>query len=336
MFIDLLFKEVEEARKNMSSKCANQFAYSPTSFGLTPKTLDNGDTGNTMITKAVLLINKLIEPTNVEMISLEDIIKEKTCIDYGTKGISTSEEFVSRADEIANAEYKNAFDKLVLLSAKQMEEIWKNNISEESKQKIFAEFKELADQMVERLVSEDINFMAYLGYDVYDLPVEKQIDMLSYAKQKLQEMIYNLAKDFPAYLIYGEKASATTNPSLPRRQMATYVAPVLDFSEDLDSMTHFVITPDVVIYDPRSIECFRELLKRLAQQLDEYDKQLGLKHPSKFSFEYFASPISFKAVRLNKNGNFIDVSDTDNYIAVWTDNQSTLCITIPGQHKSKK
>lgn len=318
----MLFTELLKTRTNADKVFASK-----------KNTLDNGDIGNTMITEAVRLVNKLIEPTKAPEADQNAVMVQPSCIRKGTDNVSVPEEYVGKVDELVNAEYKNAMDKFIKITSSQMEEVWKNDIDEQSKTKIYESLKTLADQIVQQLLNEgDECSMAYIGHSVYDIPVEKKQDMISYSKQKLQEMAYDLAKDLTGYITSKkQQIQPPVGDPVPMQQplVMQYGTPMPDYSQESDIMKHFMITPNVQIYDPYSYESFKTLLKSLAQQLDQKDKELGLTKPSKFAFEQFFGTTIFKITRIDENGQFYNPNDTANFMCIWTDSVGQIQFTGP-------
>ena len=72
------------------------------------------------------------------------------------------------------------------------------------------------------------------------------------------------------------------------------------------------------------------LLKSLAQQLDQQDKEAGLTEPSKFGFSQFYNIGQFVAVRLNSENCFIPMEDTHNFMCIVMEN-GNVSLTMPSK-----
>jgi hypothetical protein len=204
-------------------------------------------------------------------------------------------------------------------------EISKCSIDSDSLKKIKEILSDEAKKIVAVIQDETTNELANDGYDVTNVPAEHQITCMSYAKQSLQELINDIAdgiyecittKPIPAAAPIPMPGAQNQQMAQPLVNMGAGYNPIPDFSDDPDISKHFVIGSNVVIYDPNQKSAFKGILKSLAQQLDEKDKEQKLSEPSRYGFLQFDNIGQFVAVRLNSQNCFYMPNDVANYMAI--------------------
>lgn len=303
----------------------------------------NDTAANVIVGTACHIINRLTDSIEGYSYSHSDIdiksVFDKPTHDEGarTKSCSTVEEFISAAKLTSEEEVKNAIDKFRDLASTALREIRKHSISNDQKNEIRKIMDTTVDKLIKELCDMDIDALYFCGYYMWDIPSRDYINCESYIKQTLQEMIEDLARTFVDEICEGSSLTIKPNENQVQQQMATPMVqmgtvfnPVPNFSDDPDISRHFVIGNNVVIYDPNQQAMFKSLLKSLAQQLDQKDKEAGLTEPSKFGFSQFYNTGQFVAVRLNSENCFIPMEDTHNFMCIVMDN-GNVSLTMPSK-----
>ena len=290
------------------------------------------DTNSTVFTGAMKEIASI----------LEDSVTHFTENTVGNKDHpQTLEEFVSMTDELAHLDYTNIMK--VFKSILEDSDIDATHLAENAAKIGNEELTKIREVLendisnfiiaVNNLHDKDISSM---GYSLMKIPNDKINDAIHYAKDAMINVIKDSAKDIWD-IITGQNqinlAPKLSNPEAFTIQQQVFT-PVPNYSGNKEIMKHFVIGNNVVIYDPHVQQSFEKDLISLSKRLDKVDKELKLKEPSKFGFVEFISPLNFKAVRLDESSNYVNSSDTDNYISVWTD-KATLYISKPSKVTAK-
>lgn len=296
------------------------------------------DFGNAVVMNAVAAINKIQSLNGARTIDVWEATKGALQGDIfrsdEQKSVNTLEEFVDLTNELADFDYANIMKKFKSVISG-LDNISDNATSKTSIVKL-NEIKDSFDKNISIFidVTSDLDKMhlTCAGYNVFNLPVDEINDAVHYAKDAIINLIKDTSRDIWDIIVGKNQknlAPKLTKPEAFTTQQQVFT-PVPDYTNNKEIMKHFVIGNNVVIYDPRVQQSFEKDLLSLSKELDKVDKELSLEEPSKFGFEEFISPLNFKAVRLNKSGDYIDRSDADNYVAIWTD-KSMLYITKPSK-----
>ena len=308
------------------------------------------DYGNAVVFAGAIAVNAIMSKSGCQTIWLESLLNKPIEHHVENKDLSeTLEEFVGMTDELAYLDYTNIMKKFK--SVLEDSDIDTVHLAEEAvkignegltriREALEKDVKSLSCAILE-LNSDEVNIHTNFPISVfYDNPNQLN-DAIHYAKDAMINVIKDSAKDIWD-IITGQNqidlAPKLSNPEafviqqLPQPLVAqqSVFTPVPNYSGNKAIMKHFVIGNNVVIYDPNQQQMFEKDLVDLSKALDKVDKELKLKEPSKYGFEQFTNSLNFKAVRLDKDGKYINNSDSDNYIAIWTD-KSTLYITKPSK-----
>lgn len=305
------------------------------------------DYGNSVVFASAIAVNAIMSKSGCQTIYLKPLMDSPILHHADSSDCpETLEEFVSMTDELAHLDYTNIMKKFKsVLEDNDIDTVHlaenAAKIGNEELTKIREALeKDISDFIIviNNLHDKDISSM---GYSLMKIPNDKINDAMHYAKDAIINVIKDAAKDIWD-IITGQNqidlAPKLSNPEaftiqrLPQPLVAqqSVFTPVPNYTGNKAIMKHFVIGNNVVIYDPNQQQMFEKDLVDLSKALDKVDKELGLKEPSKYGFEQFTNSLNFKAVRLDKDGKYINNSDSDNYIAIWTD-KSTLYITKPSK-----
>lgn len=303
----------------------------------------NNTSANMVVAVACNIINRLTdsisgyELPDININSAFDGTTKYATAAEETEKCKTAEEFISTVKTILENESKMAMDKFSNLAKDALNEIRKHQIQKDQKDTISSIMDKELDNIIIVIRSIYPDTVMDLGFNPKNVPIKDHINCITYVKQSIQEMVEDLAKAFVEEICEGSCLTIKPNENqvqqqmaMPMVQMGTGFNPVPNFSNDTDISRHFVIGNNVVIYDPNQQEMFKSLLKSLAQQLDQKDKEAGLTEPSKFGFSQFYNIGQFVAVRLNSENCFIPLEDTDNYMCIVMDN-GNVSLTMPSK-----
>lgn len=317
-----LFNAIEKAKFSLSAKCTH---------------------ANMVVAVACNIINRLTdsisgyELPDIDISSVFDVTTECPTADEDTRKCSTAEEFVGTVKTIMDYESKMALDKFTNLSKDALKEIRKHQIQKDQKDNIMDIMDKELDRIIVLIRNTYPDTIMKSGFNLENVPVKDHVNCITFVKQSMQEMAEDIAKAFVDEICEGSSLTIKPNENQVQQQMATPMVqmgagfnPVPNFSDDQDISRHFVIGNNVVIYDPNQQVMFKSLLKSLAQQLDQKDKEAGLTEPSKFGFSQFYNTGQFVAVRLNSENCFIPIEDTDNFMCIVMDN-GNVSLTMPSK-----
>lgn len=319
------------------SATAEKNEYIPPDLDMINKGPSSCDFGNAVVLACILAVNKIQRLSNGEKIDLK-------CAWRGAlnsnprKDPKTLEQFISSVKEWTLTDHNNIIHKFQKLTRDIS--INHNHIIDSD----YIDIKEIFIKDINNLIyvvdTSDFIDISCCGYEIDKLPEEYTNDCMRYAKNAIINVIKDTSNEI-WNIIWGNQKNTYLEFDSPEKvfmQVASQpltlsensFSVVPDYTENKAIMKHFVIGNNVVIYDPNQQQMFEKDLVDLSKALDKVDKELGLKEPSKYGFEQFTTPLSFKAVRLDKDGKYINNLDSDNYIAIWTD-KSTLYITKPSK-----
>lgn len=304
------------------------------------------DYGNAVVFAGIIAVNAIMSKHGCQTVPLRSLLDTSLMHERVKSDPRTLEEFVSMTDELAYLDYTNIMKKFK--SVLTDNDIDTTHLAEEAIQignEELTKIKEVLENDVTELIGvingRSDEGVSSTGYPLWEIPIDKVNDAMHYAKGAMINVIKDAAKDI--WDIITGQNQIDLMPKLPNPEafviqqlpqplvaQQSMFTPVPNYTGNKDIMKHFVIGNNVVIYDPRVQQSFEKDLLSLSKELDKVDKELSLEEPSKFGFEEFISPLNFKAVRLNKSGDYIDRSDADNYVAIWTD-KSMLYITKPSK-----
>lgn len=303
-----------------------------------------------VIATGIIAVNAIMSKSGCQTVWLKSLLNKPIKHHVENKDHpETLEEFVSMTDELAYLDYTNIMKKFKsVLEDNDIDTVHLAENAAKIGNKELTKIRESLEKDVKSLScvilelnSDEVNIHTNFPISVfYDNPNQLN-DAMHYAKDAIINVIKDSAKDIWD-IITGQNqidlAPKLSNPEvfviqqLPQPLVAqqSVFTPVPNYSGNKAIMKHFVIGNNVVIYDPNQQQMFEKDLVDLSKALDKVDKELKLKEPSKYGFEQFTNSLNFKAVRLDKDGKYINNSDSDNYIAIWTD-KSTLYITKPSK-----
>lgn len=303
----------------------------------------NDTSANMVVAIATNIVNRLTdsisgyELPDININSVFDDTTEYPDAGKKTADCRTSEEFVEMVKVIFDHESKMAISKFSNLSKNALEQIRKHKIQKDQKETISNIMNDEVDKIIVRILNRYTDAIVNSGFNPKNVPTKEQINCITFVKQCEQEMVEDLAKVFVEEICEGSCLTIKPNENQVQQQMATPMVqmgagfnPVPNFSNDPDISRHFVIGNNVVIYDPNLQAMFKSLLKSLAQQLDQKDKEAGLTEPSKFGFSQFYNTGQFVAVRLNSENCFIPMEDTHNFMCIVMDN-GNVSLTMPSK-----
>ena len=303
----------------------------------------NNTSANMVVAVACNIINRLTdsisgyELPDININSAFDGTTKYATAAEETEKCKTAEEFISTVKTILENESKMAMDKFSNLAKDALNEIRKHQIQKDQKDTISSIMDKELDNIIIVIRSIYPDTVMDLGFNPKNVPIKDHINCITYVKQSIQEMVEDLAKAFVEEICEGSCLTIKPNENqvqqqmaMPMVQMGTGFNPVPNFSNDTDISRHFVIGNNVVIYDPNQQEMFKSLLKSLAQQLDQKDKEAGLTEPSKFGFSQFYNTGQFVAVRLNSENCFIPMEDTHNFMCIVMEN-GNVSLTMPSK-----
>ena len=303
----------------------------------------NNTSANIVVAVACNIINRLTdsisgyELPDININSAFDGTTKYATAAEETEKCKTAEEFIGAVKTILENECKMAMDKFSNLTKDALNEIRKHQIQKDQKDTINSIMDKELDNIIIVIRSTYPDTVMDLGFNPKNVPIKDHINCITYVKQSIQEMVEDLAKAFVEEICEGSCLTVKPNENQVQQQMAMPMVqmgagfnPVPNFSNDADISRHFVIGNNVVIYDPNQQVMFKSLLKSLAQQLDQKDKEAGLTEPSKFGFSQFYNNGQFVAVRLNSENCFIPMEDTDNFMCIVMDN-GNVSLTMPSK-----
>ena len=303
----------------------------------------NNTSANIVVAVACNIINRLTdsisgyELPDININSAFDGTTKYATAAEETEKCKTAEEFIGAVKTILENESKMAMDKFSNLTKDALNEIRKHQIQKDQKDTINSIMDKELDNIIIVIRSTYPDTVMDLGFNPKNVPIKDHINCITYVKQSIQEMVEDLAKAFVEEICEGSCLTVKPNENQVQQQMATPMVqmgagfnPVPNFSDDQDISRHFVIGNNVVIYDPNQQVMFKSLLKSLAQQLDQKDKEAGLTEPSKFGFSQFYNTGQFVAVRLNSENCFIPMEDTHNFMCIVMDN-GNVSLTMPSK-----
>lgn len=306
--------------------------------------LNNATNSNLIVATACNIVNRLTDSidgynsSKIDVNSIFDSATDTKDLYKKTSDCSTSEEFVSTVKSIIENETKVALEKFASFSSNALKEIRMHNIPKDQCENISKMLNACAKKCISEIRDMNTDVLMFSkGFSLENVPEKDHINCISYVKQSMQEMVEDLAKALVDEICEGSSLTIKPNENQIQQQMATPMVqmgtgfnPIPNFSNDPDISRHFVIGNNVAIYDPNQQEMFRSLLKSLAQQLDQKDKEAGLTEPSKFGFSQFYNIGQFVAVRLNSENCFIPVEDTDNFMCIVMEN-GNVSLTMPSK-----
>ena len=303
----------------------------------------NNTSANIVVAVACNIINRLTdsisgyELPDININSAFDGTTKYATAAEETEKCKTAEEFIGAVKTILENESKMAMDKFSNLTKDALNEIRKHQIQKDQKDTINSIMDKELDNIIIVIRSTYPDTVMDLGFNPKNVPIKDHINCITYVKQSIQEMVEDLAKAFVEEICEGSCLTVKPNENQVQQQMATPMVqmgagfnPVPNFSDDQDISRHFVIGNNVVIYDPNQQVMFKSLLKSLAQQLDQKDKEAGLTEPCKFGFSQFYNTGQFVAVRLNSENCFIPMEDTHNFMCIVMDN-GNVSLTMPSK-----
>lgn len=305
------------------------------------------DYGNSVVFAGIIAVNAILSKHGCQTVPLRSLLDTSVMhpfIENQKDYPKTLEEFVSMTDELAHLDYTNIMKKFKSVLSDNDISIAEltSGINNEDLTKIKNTLEEDVNLLTGVVLNMDAEDVDCAEFALTGLPNNREInDAMHYAKDAMINVIKDAAKDI--WDIITGQNQINLMPKLPNPEafviqqlpqplvaQQSVFTPVPNYTGNKDIMKHFVIGNNVVIYDPNQQQMFEKDLVDLSKALDKVDKELGLKEPSKYGFEQFTTPLSFKAVRLDKDGKYINNSDSDNYIAIWTD-KTTLYITKPSK-----
>ena len=303
----------------------------------------NNTSANIVVAVACNIINRLTdsisgyELPDININSAFDGTTKYATAAEETEKCKTAEEFIGAVKTILENESKMAMDKFSNLTKDALNEIRKHQIQKDQKDTINSIMDKELDNIIIVIRSTYPDTVMDLGFNPKNVPIKDHINCITYVKQSIQEMVEDLAKAFVEEICEGSCLTVKPNENQVQQQMAMPMVqmgagfnPVPNFSDDPDISRHFVIGNNVVIYDPNQQVMFKSLLKSLAQQLDQKDKEAGLTEPSKFGFSQFYNNGQFVAVRLNSENCFIPMEDTHNFMCIVMEN-GNVSLTMPSK-----
>lgn len=284
--------------------------------------------GTAAIVKSLEIFNKLASGLEGFYPFNKDIFLTSRNFDGKTKDAGTPEEFVAAAAETAEMWRQRSINKWFHECGSTLSKINTCSIDHESIHKIEEFFNKIDVEFMEVIRDMNTLDLSVEGYTIPDsIPVDKQVDMISYAKQCMQEMVRDIFREVKESLLRNNHCNhiqpTVMQPNMvaqdmvqPLVQMDGSLNPV-PITNDPDILNHFVIGNNVVIYDYLQQQSFLQLLKTIAQQLNQNDKAEKASKPTRFGFEQFISPVQFRAVRLDDNNCFIPYNDSS-FMAIET------------------
>lgn len=303
------------------------------------------DYGNSVVFAGIIATNAIMSKSGCQTVPLKSLLDESIIHERVKSDPRTLEEFIFMTDKFAHLDYTNIIKKFKSVLADECTDIILPELASRIGTEELTKIKEALENdvteleiIVNNLIDDDVSSA---GYPLWEIPIDKVNDAMHYAKDAIINIIKDAAKDI--WDIITGQNQIDLMPKLPNPEAFTFqqlpqplvaqqsvFTPVPNYTGNEAIMKHFVIGNNVVIYDPNQQQMFEKDLVDLSKALDEVDKELGLKEPSKYGFEQFTNSLNFKAVRLDKDGKYINNSDSDNYIAIWTD-KSTLYIKKPSK-----
>lgn len=295
------------------------------------------DFGNAVVLACILAVNKIQRLSNGEKIDIEYAWRG-ALNNNPRKDPKTLEQFISSVKEWTLTDHNNIIHKFQKLTRDI--NINHNHIIDSD----YIDIKEIFIKDINNLIyvvdTSDFDNISCCGYEIDKLPEEYTNDCMRYAKNAIINVIKDTSNEI-WNIIWGNQKNTYLEFDSPEKvsmQVASQpltlnensFTPIPNYTGNKAIMKHFMIGNNVVIYDPHVQQSFEKDLISLSKRLDKVDKELKLKEPSKFGFVEFISPLNFKAVRLDESSNYVNSSDTDNYISVWTD-KATLYISKPSK-----
>lgn len=279
-----------------------------------------GTIGIAAITKSLEIFNKLASGLEGFYPFKKDVFMTSENFDGKTAKAGTAEEYVSGCNETAEMWRQKSINKWFHECGNTLSKINSCSIDHESIHKIEDFFNNADVKFMEAIRDMSLEDLSMEGYMIPEtIPVDKQVDMMSYAKQCMQEMVRDIFREVKESLLRNNHCNhiqpTVMQPNMvaqdmvqPLVQMNGSLNPV-PVTNDPDILNHFVIGSNVVIYDYLQQQSFLQLLKTIAQQLNQNDKAEKASKPTRFGFEQFISPVQFRAVMLNDSNCFIPYND---------------------------
>lgn len=305
----------------------------------------NSDLGNAIILSAkrvVYTIRKLNGPEMIDddmlwgcTVVREPLINSPQNIQYP----KTKEKFLSLMDEWYGLVYPNIINKF-------KKHIWGDNIPASRIDPMeLDKLKCSYDEDITGLINEVSTFPDWvlsdwismdIGYSLSKLTDTGRDECTNYVKKIIIDLIQETSKEIMNIICNDglnlHPESDINNILLVHDQSHNLS---LNYSNNKEIAKHFANTNNIIIHDPCVQHIFEKELVVLSKELDKVDEELGFKEPSQYGFEQFIDPLHFKVVRLNKKGNFLEVSDNENYIAILIDEKNSSCIIKPSKKSNE-
>ncbi len=276
--------------------------------------------GTAAITKSLEIFNKLASGLEGFFPFSKDVFLSSRNFDGKTNDAGTPEEYVTGCTETTEMWRQRCINKWFHECGNILSKINTCKIDHESIHKIENFFNKIDAEFMEAIRDMSILDLSVEGYTIPEsIPIDKQVDMMSYAKQCMQEMVRDIFREVKESLLRNNHCDHIQPTALlpgmveqdiiqPLVQMDGSLNPI-PITNDQDILKHFVIGDNVVIYDYLQQQSFLQLLKTIAQQLNQNDKAEKVSKPTRFGFEQFISPVQFRAVRLDDNNCFVPYTD---------------------------
>lgn len=301
----------------------------------------NSDLGNAIILSAKRVVYAIRKLNGPEMIDDHILWGGSVVRDplinpsKNTQYAKTKEEFISLMDEWYELVYPNIVNKF-------KKHIWGDNIPASrinpmELDKLKCSYNEDMEGLINEVSTLDNYDICHMtGYSAYELSDVEEDNCINYAKQIIIDLIRETSKEIMNIICNDglnlHPESDINNTLLVRDQSHNSS---LNYCNNKEIAKHFANTNKIIIHDPFVQHIFEKELVVLSKELDKVDEELGFKEPSQYGFEQFIDPLHFKVVRLNKKGNFLEVSDIENYIAILIDEKNSSCIIKPSKKSNE-